>query len=1287
MHPKQSLQLTSQTKVFNEPVHIDEPYKTIIIEDGVTKTSWPEESNSIQTTHYTLLNFIPKCLFQQMIRPANFYFIGIAVLQMFRAVSTSQGVPTMCLPLSFVIGISMVKYAFEDYKRAVDDRKQNSKVYTRLRVKDDNDPALSMLSPGQGVISEVRGGDIKVGDIIMVHDGREMPADMLLIGRFQHQDDKTPKMFCHVATANIDGETSLKVKTVPEGLNKLTSEIIELRQVKARHSKASIAHMHREASTIFDHIDLKVSIRKPDGYLDEFRGAKLTVKEDGVESKYNIQFENFLHRGCSLANSGYIYGLVLFVGGECKIFKNAEETKNVNMKKSQVEDVMNSMIFLMGCIMICICSVLAICTAVWSGNLGRDAWYINFTQDPGTEGVLRFFTWMIIFCQFVPISMVVSVEMMRLCQSILMTFDKHMTRKVIVGSETKTVHCKAQQSALNEDLGMVEFVFSDKTGTLTENVLTFRQAFIPGLGRVGGGCTQIALMTSIKSGELDKLDFPVSALKASGRDQEALKQMVISIMLKTSVKQDDALDALMYADYDESVAVKAIKAQWEKTEFVWMTKATKKEIKDSFQRSIHERQMDTLQSFCVCDPPSPEENPDLYTEIFLSSLTMNNDVFPVIDDNHEVEYHASTPDDICMISFTKFVGMNLCPYIKPLRNVEYSTSSPSDHFVEQWEDLYLSKFNSAKARMSVVCKRRPLDGEKDDRVFIFVKGSDKSILSLADPKSKEYYHRHMEHVVGQFAAEGLRTLCVGFAVRSEGWWEKWSTRLKQQMSREKRDQLERELDEEVGYHICGATAVEDQLQEHVPETIEKLIGAGIRVWMLTGDKLETAINIGIACNLLSADSSNRVLMNRHNALDILRSFDSKKASNLQLVLDGGALVKIFDAQERHSIIAMDSNTEIPPEHDYLTKFIELALCAQSVVSCRMMPNQKAQIVHWIKQKTGLVTLAIGDGANDVPMIKTAGIGVGIQGLEGTAAARNSDYVIARFHHLSRLLFYHGRMAYRGTCFMILYLIWKNSQLGFVFVWFSFFSGFSGQNPMNEYLYQIYNTFPTGFPIFAFVLFDTDILPSFLDKFTHLYSITNGSKYKPRDLEFLEEQRKRRAKAVHFEGGGAFNINRVVAMIAESIVISLCISIPILACFAESTSWTEQGHSWGIMICGAMFWLSLVWNANVRLFLEYFVWTRWHYLSQGISLFSVPIVFMILNSSSMWSLSGVDFYTLVPYFLASSTWWIVLVLSMLGPLVPLLAFNLIQGLFFPEELFPYQLETKNIRQKQPLCADF
>ena len=83
-----------------------------------------------------------------MIRPANFYFIGIAVLQMVRQVSTSQGVPTMCLPLSFVIGVSMVKYAFEDYKRMVDDQKQNNKVYTKLRVRQENDPELSMLSPG-----------------------------------------------------------------------------------------------------------------------------------------------------------------------------------------------------------------------------------------------------------------------------------------------------------------------------------------------------------------------------------------------------------------------------------------------------------------------------------------------------------------------------------------------------------------------------------------------------------------------------------------------------------------------------------------------------------------------------------------------------------------------------------------------------------------------------------------------------------------------------------------------------------------------------------------------------------------------------------------------------------------------------------------------------------------------------------------------------------------------------------------------------------------------------------
>eukprot|EP00493_Phyllostaurus_siculus_P022822 UN23156 len=194
------------------------------------------------------------------------------------------------------------------------------------------------------------------------------------------------------------------------------------------------------------------------------KGARMTVSQNGISQTINIQFENFLHRGCSLANSGYIYGLVLYVGDECKIFKNAEATKNISLKKSQVEDVMNSMIFLMGCIMLTVCLILAICTGTWSGSLGRDAWYIHFIREPAKEGIFRFFTWMIIFCQFVPISMVVSVEMMRLCQSLLMAFDQRMIRKVRVHGEIKDVRCKSQQSALNEDLGMVEFIFFRQNG-------------------------------------------------------------------------------------------------------------------------------------------------------------------------------------------------------------------------------------------------------------------------------------------------------------------------------------------------------------------------------------------------------------------------------------------------------------------------------------------------------------------------------------------------------------------------------------------------------------------------------------------------------------------------------------------------------------------------------------------------------------------------------------------------------------------------------------------------------
>ena len=224
------------------------------------------------------------------------------------------------------------------------------------------------------------------------------------------------------------------------------------------------------------------------------------------------------------------------------------------------------------------------------------------------------------------------------------------------------------------------------------------------------------------------------------------------------------------------------------------------------------------------------------------------------------------------------------------------------------------------------------------------------------------------------------------------------------------DEIERNL------KLIGATAIEDKLQKGVPETIEKLSRAGIKIWVLTGDKLETAINIGYSCNLLKKNMDLIVIRGCDNPIDdgstveqielALKQVSSQKMDKFALVIDGRALI--------HALVEPTS-----------FKFLNLALYCSAVVCCRVSPLQKAKVVLLVKGFMKSLCLAIGDGANDVSMIQAAHIGVGIAGEEGMQAVMSSDYAIAQFRFLERLLLIHGRWSYVRTSSMILCFFYKN----------------------------------------------------------------------------------------------------------------------------------------------------------------------------------------------------------------------------------------------------------------------
>ena len=286
--------------------------------------------------------------------------------------------------------------------------------------------------------------------------------------------------------------------------------------------------------------------------------------------------------------------------------------------------------------------------------------------------------------------------------------------------------------------------------------------------------------------------------------------------------------------------------------------------------------------------------------------------------------------------------------------------------------------------------------------------------------------------------------------------------------------------------LLGCTAVEDALQDQVPETIQAMHKAGINIWMLTGDKLETAENIGRTCKLLGEQMivescTGETLEDAYSSLvRIQLAFEqNEKHKTFGLIIEGTAMHYILFNKsdpshvEKYPEFTVDSSRHLA----LLAKkaFLDLSKTCKTVICCRMTPGQKREIVRLIKTEFGAVSLAIGDGANDVSMILEADVGVGLYGQEGMQSVQASDYAIGEFKYVWELLFVHGRFNYLRQSEMIMYFFYKNLVFTLPQFYFAFYSAYSGQTVYDDWYITFYNMVFTALPLIVRAIFETDMI--------------------------------------------------------------------------------------------------------------------------------------------------------------------------------------------------------------------
>ncbi|KAI9363507.1 hypothetical protein DFJ73DRAFT_792883 [Zopfochytrium polystomum] len=896
--------------------------------------------NNIRTTKYTVLTFIPLLLFYQFSRFYNFYFL-LGALTVFYG-SSSLSPFSLVSPLIIVLIFAAFKEAVEDYSRYVTDR-------------DANGAPVKLFRNGAKVDAAAK--DVQGGDVIYIVKGEKLPVDAIVLST--SYDDGT----CFVETAELDGETNLKRRTAINALSHYTKpeDIAQLKIIFA-----------------------------------------------------SLSMSNMLLRGAVLRNTDFAWGVVVYTGHNTKIIKNLKTT---GLKSSRMEKWLNWLVagaFVYNAILLLGSTLLEWFhyKDVQEKETARLAagitdyvveWYIGPSDTSlGKNFADYFVSYFSLYTYVIPISLFVTMELVRLAQGLFMAWDEKMVlmRQPAPNApsteEPERVPFKANNTNLNEDLGAIDYIFSDKTGTLTQNEMRLAKWYVDG------------------------------------------------------IEFDDMKD------------------------------------KGGFGRAIRDAKL----------PKGTLE----HMQIFARAIALCHDAIPSVDErSHKMIYEAQSPDESALLYGMVNSGVTLTFRAKSTLRL-----TNADNQTETYEILNTLEFNSDRKRMSVIV-RHPDTG----KIALFCKGADNIIMArLSTDQSKNPAERltKTDTALREFSETGLRTLMVAFRELTEDEYETFAEEYdaaenaladRETKVAEVAEKIERDL------VLLGCTAIEDRLQDLVPESIEYLLRCGIRLWVLTGDKKETAINIGMSSRIIRQGMAVLVLAVPNPTVESLTARVNQLITELaeRTGVTRESILSPTEAPDTRTTQPADACLVVTGENLAVIlgnpalepAFLRLGVRCHSVICCRVTPLQKALVVKMVKDGLHAMTLAIGDGANDVSMIQGADVGVGIKGREGNQAVRSADYAMGEFRFLTRLVAVHGRYSYMRLAGLIFYSLYKNFTFITVQWWFGFYSSWSGQTVYEDIFFISFNVVFTSLPPLFFAMFEKDVDEDKIEEHPELYmQVRDGS---------------------------------------------------------------------------------------------------------------------------------------------------------------------------------------------------
>lgn len=838
--------------------------------------------NAVLNAKYNPVTFVPVVLYEQFKFFFNLYFLLVAL---------SQAVPALQIgylllyvaPLAFVLTVTMMKEAGDDIARRRRDIEQNNEQYE----------VLNRSAPLTPDVACVAAKNLKVGDLVRLHKGMRIPADMVLV----QTSDASGEAF--IKTDQLDGETDWKLRVACS----VTQQLVEV-----------LALVN----------DILLIVGGPTKSIHLFEGKLIFHHGSGNNKTVPLTVDNTLWANTVLA-SGTAVGIVVYTGVETRQQMNTTMT---GVKTGLLELEINSLSKIL-----CVTVFVLLVVLVFAQSFPlKSSWYID---------ILRF---LILFSTIIPVSLRVNLDLAKSVYANQIQNDADIPDTIV------------RTSTIPEDLGRIEYLLSDKTGTLTQNDMEMKKLHLGSICYAG-----------------------------------------------------DTLDIV--ADY--------------------MSRLLLPDMASSKRKDLGTRVCDFALVLAICHNVTPSEEDGVVT------------------------YQAASPDEVAIVKFCETIGLKL--YKRDRTSITLVHMATGQQL--EFDVLYVFPFNSDTKRMGIVVR----DVQKDE-VWFMEKGADTVMAKIVNASD------WLDEETANMAREGLRTLVIGRKKLSSSLFQDFAHAYEQaSLAMTGRDAamqsaIGRYL--ETDLELLGLTGVEDKLQKDVKTSIELLRNAGVKIWMLTGDKVETAKCVAISAKLISRGQFvHQITKLAHADMAINQLEQLANNPNSVLLIDGESIAMLMK---------------------YFSKeFFEIAIKLPAVIACRCTPQQKADIAIAIKKFTGKRVCCIGDGGNDVSMIQCADVGVGIVGKEGKQASLSADFSIDQFHYLLKLLLWHGRNSYKRSAKLAQFIIHRGLIISVAQAIYSISSRFEPLALYQGWLMVGYSTLYTMAPVFSLTL-DTDIDERLTKLYPELY---------------------------------------------------------------------------------------------------------------------------------------------------------------------------------------------------------